>query len=545
MFRISARAQGRGLCLLLILWAGARLHAAGPAIFNVKDYGATGKKSDDTRAAIQKAIDAASGAGGGTVYFPPGEYTSGTLNLRSHVRIYLESGATLFGSTEEKDFDKKAPNHSGLFYGEDLVNISIEGRGTVNGQAEYEWREEERKGRYAHKEEMLKLDMPIRRTYPQGYPQRQLYPFLVFLVRCQDVRITGLTFLRSPSWTICMYATERVVIDGIYAYTSLEEAVWADGIDLDGCRDVLIANSVIETGDDCIIFISSNVWGPALPCENITVTNCRLSTASAAVKFSEGNWHMARRVTISNCVIVNANRAFVFSITQGGTISDVVIANITIDLNRFDWFWAGDGQPFNFRITRASEWNRQPRDPKEPPPGTIRNVKFSNIIARGKGSSAVYGHTENWLGDISFDNVKLILTTDPNMPYDLADHALKFRWAKNLRLTNVEVVWDKPALEKWQSALVFEDVSGLVLDGFTGRQAWPERDTPAVVFKNVTDAVVRNSRALEGTKTFLKVSGKGGREIILTGNDFRRAKSAYKTDEDVPSEAVKAVNNLP
>src|SRR5206468_185545 len=82
----------------------------------------------------------------------------------------------------------------------------------------------------------------------------------------------------------------------IYAYSSLKEAVWADGIDLDGCKDVHISNSTIETGDDCIIFISSNVWGPALPCENITITNCRLSSASAAIKFSEGNWLVIRNV---------------------------------------------------------------------------------------------------------------------------------------------------------------------------------------------------------------------------------------------------------
>src|SRR5580692_3735629 len=64
----------------------------GPPVFNVKTYGATGKKSDNARAAIQKAIDACAKAGGGTVYLPPGDYTSGTLHLRSHVRFYIASG---------------------------------------------------------------------------------------------------------------------------------------------------------------------------------------------------------------------------------------------------------------------------------------------------------------------------------------------------------------------------------------------------------------------------------------------------------------------
>src|SRR5947209_19071644 len=74
------------------------------SVFNVKDYGATGRKADNSQAAIQKALDACAHAGGGTVYLPPGEYTSGTLRLRSHVRLYLEAGATLFASQDAAAF---------------------------------------------------------------------------------------------------------------------------------------------------------------------------------------------------------------------------------------------------------------------------------------------------------------------------------------------------------------------------------------------------------------------------------------------------------
>ena len=537
--------RSTAVALFVFLATVSSLLASGTAVYNVRDYGATGRKSEDARAAIQKAIDACATAGGGMVYLTPGEYTSGTLNLRSHVRFHIEAGATLFASQNEKDFDKKPPNHSGLFYGEDLANVTIEGRGTVDGQAEYDWRLDDHEDVFTHKRKMIELGKPLLRTFPKGFPQRQLYPFLVFLLRSKDVRITGLKFLHSPSWTICMYATEHVVIDGIYAYTSLKEGVWADGIDLDGCRDVQISNCVIETGDDCIIFISSPVWGPALACENITITNCRLSSASAAVKFSEGNWNVARRVTISNCVIEKSNRGFVFSVTQGGEIRDVVISGIVMDLSRFDWFWAGDGEPFYFRITRASEWNEKPIDPKEPPPGKIHNVKISNIIARAKGSSPVYGHPESWLDGIGFENVKLFLATDSSAPYDTANDAMKFRWAKNLRIKDVEVVWEKPPLESWQSALVFEDVRGLTLDGFHGRGASPERGTPAVAFTNVSDAVLSNSRAQEGTHTFLKVSGMKSRGIVLSGNDLRVAKSVFKAESGVPQDGVKVLNGLP
>jgi len=91
--------------------------ASAPAqrVFNVRDYGATGRKSDDARRAIQKAIDACGKVGGGRVYLPPGEYTSGQLHLRSGVRLYVESGATLYASLDGHQYDdaKKAA----LLYG--------------------------------------------------------------------------------------------------------------------------------------------------------------------------------------------------------------------------------------------------------------------------------------------------------------------------------------------------------------------------------------------------------------------------------------------
>ncbi len=77
----------------------------------------------------------------------------------------------------------------------------------------------------------------------------------------------GLKFMRSRSWTINPYACKRLVIDGVYIYSSQKEGVWADGIDPDGCQDVRIANSTVETGDDAHRFYSANIWGPALPAE--------------------------------------------------------------------------------------------------------------------------------------------------------------------------------------------------------------------------------------------------------------------------------------
>jgi hypothetical protein len=531
--------------MLAMLLCASLMRGAGTAIFNVKDYGATGAKTDDAGRAIQKAIDACAAAGGGMVYIPPGQYTSGTLHLRSHVNLHLEAGATLLASEDPSAFaGQSVDSKAALLYGEDVEDVAIEGHGTVDGQAEYIWRPDDFERGYSHKIMMESMGKSLMRSFPKGFPKRTLYPHLVWLGRAKDVRITGLTFLRSPSWTMALYACQRMVIDGVYIYTSLKDAVWCDGIDIDGCRDIHIANSTIETGDDCIIFISAESWGPALPCENITVTNCKLSSASAAIKFSEGNKAGIHHIVVDNCVITDCNRGITFHTILGGGISDVILSNLTMSLHRFDWFWAGDGNPFSFGTGRVSEWNKEAPKPDEPKPGLIENVMIRNIIAHVQGSSIISGHPETWLENISFDNVKLFLSTDPAAPYDTAVHALEFHYARNLKVKGVEVTWEKPALDKWQSALYFEKVEGLEVDDFRGRQAWPGRGIPAVALDDVTDAVVRNSRAARDTDLFLKVTGSSSRSIGLLGNDFRQAKVPYELGSGVSPGEVKALNNL-
>ena len=524
---------------VVILATALPLVGATPAAtFNVRDYGATGKKADDARGAIQRAIDECARNGGGTVYLPPGEYTSGTIILRSHVRLYIDSGATLYASLDSRAFEKGA-----LLYAEDAKNITLEGRGTIDGQAQYEWRTDELDDAYIRDNSLLMkgLGLPQRRSFPKGFPT-EAHPKLVLLLRCQDVRIAGLSFVRSRSWTIHPYACERLVIDGVYIYSSLKEAVWADGIDPDGCKDVRIANSTIETGDDAIVFYSMNFYGPALPCENITVTNCRLSSASSALKFCDGNMNCIRRVTVNNTVITNSNRGLAFMVFDGGYVSDVVISNVTIDCTRHDWFWWGDGDPLHFNIRHRSEVHPQASKEKEPPAGSIRNIIIRDVIARGMGTSLINGHPDSWLDGITLQNIKLRLASDPQAHYQKGTQGLKIRWAQNLKLEGVEVVWDDAEPRKWDTALEAEDVWGLELDGFSGRPARDEAGQAAVVLRAAEDVTIRHSRAGQGTPVFLRV-GPGSRRIRLYGNDLERAREAYVLDSGVSPAEVSADNS--
>ncbi len=551
-FRFDPNKFLAGVTLLTLLFAGSpRLFASpeavshGLVVYNVKDFGATGNKADNALPAIQNAIDAAA-VKGGTVYFPPGDYTSGTIHLRSHVNLYLEAGATLYASENPNDFAvQKVKSKDALLFGEDLEDISIGGQGTIDGQQTYFWAPDTIERSFSHKVLVETLHKSQMRSYPSGFPNQQDYPHLLWLGRCNNVRITGLSWLHSPSWSFALFACSRVVIDGIYIYTSLKEAVWADGIDIVSSHDISISNCTIATGDDCIAIVCGiPEWGPDYPTENITITNCRFSSGSAAIKFTEGNSRLVQHVVVSNCAIFDCNRGITLQIATGGTVRDVVFSNITMDLHRFDWFWAGDGNAFNIEIHRPSEWNQEPPKPGEPGPGLIKDVIFHDIIVHCQGTSKIEGHPERPLEGITFSNIKFFISSDPKAPYDTATSAMIFRRAKNLRLRNIEVYWDEPTYDKWQSALLVEDVDGLQLSGFTGNAAWPEQNIPAVQFNRVKNANVDSSVAPEGTNIFLKIAGAESHEIHLFGNDFHQAKVPYVLDPDVKTDTVTALDNF-
>jgi len=493
-----------GMKLWLALSACAATLAAQPS-FNVKDYGATGRRQDNARHALQDAIDACGKAGGGTVYVPPGEYTSGQLRLRSGVRLYLEAGATIFASLDGGEFDSGMK--AALLYGEDLHDIAIEGRGTLDGQASYQRQLNNFTDYYIRPNQLLMeaAGKPLIRAFPTGFGAEKVYPRLVLLLRCQDVRIAGLKFIRSRSWTINPYACKRLTIDGVYISSSQKDGVWADGIDPDGCQDVHISNSTIETGDDALVFYSASIWGPALPVENVTVTNCRLSSSSSAIKFCDGNSNAVRRVAIDNIVITNSNRGLAFMVFDGGVVEDVTISNVTIETRRFEWFWWGDGDPIHFNIKRRSEVDGT-RRANEPPAGAIRNVSIRNVIAHGTGTSAINGHPDSWLDGIRLENVRLFVSHDPQAQYENTQAAMVLRHARNFSFKDVEIGWEKPESSTWKTGLAVDQVSGLLLDGVDV--------ATRLTLNDVEGATVRHARM-----PAIQVSGARSREIVLAASE--------------------------
>jgi polygalacturonase len=488
--------------------------ASAQRVFNVRDYGATGLKSDNARPALQKAIDGCGKAGGGEVYVPPGQYTSGQLHLRSGVRLYVEAGATIYATLDGSQYDD--PKRAALIYGEDLHDIALEGTGTLDGQAAYKFDLSNFTDYYIlpNQRQMEATGKPLLRSFPTGFGKESVYPRMVLLLRCVDVRITGLKFLRSRSWTINPYACKRLTIDGVYIYSNQKEAVWADGIDPDGCQDVHISNCTIETGDDAIVFYSTDLWGPVLPTENVTVTNSRLSSSSSAIKFCDGNMNAVRHVVISNVVITNSNRGLAFMVFDGGIVEDVVISDVTIDTRRFDWFWWGDGDPIHFNIKRRSEVDGVKRE-HEPAAGIIRNVTISNVIAHGQGTSAMHGHPDSWLQGIRLNHVRLFVSHGANAPFESTAAAMTLEYARDVQMNDVEIAWEEPHAATWQTGLAVDHVQDLLLDE-TRIDAAPGSGQPVLKLNDVDGVLVRQSRIAS-----VHVAGSESRDVRLVETDAK------------------------
>ena len=130
-------------------YTGAQSPAATSGIYNVKIFGAKGNGTDMDTKSINKAIEIAARAGGGTVYFPAGNYLSGSIRLKNNITLYLDAGATIIAAPGENADEYDAPEnkidnkyedfghrhwHNSLVWGENLHDVSIIGSGMIWGK---------------------------------------------------------------------------------------------------------------------------------------------------------------------------------------------------------------------------------------------------------------------------------------------------------------------------------------------------------------------------------------------------------------------------
>lgn len=510
------------------------LSASAQRLFDVRDYGAYGIKTQKATKMLQKAIDACAESGGGTVYLPPGEYLSGTIRLKDKVTLQLEKGATLFASRDTADYQVpyniykgNNPHQPVLIYAENVSNISIVGEGTIDGQARREYDELRGVDNFiAEETEAARLAGVEMKMYYKIPP----IVSLIYLVECRDVNIRDIHIKESSSWTLHVQWCERVKISGIFLESSLEAGVNADGIDVDGCRDVLISDCVIKTGDDAIVLKSTLTKGRYENCENVNVTNCVLASTSSALKIGTETFGDFQNIVFNNCTIENSNRGLGIIVRDGGTVRDVIFSNISMQLDRKHFNWWGNADPIWLVVRKRNQDSKV---------GSIENILFQNIIAHGQGTTKLQGYPGKPLRNIRLSGAQLFMYPE-DQPDKRATHALLAEDVQYLSLDRVEVDWDNEApQDEWQSALYLENVDGLSIDSFRGRPGLRRASDPVIQLVNVSNAVIRNSEASEPVPAMIRVSGSNTRSVAVNNLDLlNRARQKIAITPDVPLEEL-------
>lgn len=513
--------------LLFILFCTILFPLAAQNTINVKTLGATGQKDQLATAFIQKAINDCAASGGGVVYFPPGNYFSGAITLRSNVTIHLETGATIFASLDIKDYEipdkDNRYRHPVLFYADSADNIAFTGKGKIHGQAQREYLPIESVDGFIKEETEITRQTGIEM---KQYSKVEPYTFLVFLVNCTNVTISDITLYESCNWTLHLQWCQNVKIRGINIYSDLDKGVNADGIDIDGCKDVIVSDCRIETGDDAIVLKSTLSKGKSQPCENVVVTNCILTSTSTALKIGTETHSDFRHILFDNCVIRNSNRGLSIVVRDGAQVSDVKFSNISMELNRKHFNWWGNADGIWLVVLKRTETSRI---------GNISNVTFDNISGDIQGTSRLEGFAGKPLKNIRLNNVHFSMHAETK-PDKRATDGFRAHDVDGLFLTNCSVEWNEKVTEtKWAGAFAFENISNLHLRSLSGKQA-PASSQPAIKLTNVNHAIIESCYAPAGTGTFIKITGSGTKNIFLGKNYVHLASKPMEIDVQIKKE---------
>lgn len=513
---------------LLWLFAGTGTLAA-ERVVDVRDCGAVGDgKTLDTEA-IQKAIDQCAAQGGGTVRLSEGTWLSGTIYLASRVTLSLEAGATLLGSRNPDDYARprrppgapegKSHGIRALIAGQDLERVAIRGEGTIDGQGDaFRWRD---------------------RPRPKG----------IYLIGCRDVAVEGVRMRNAGCWMQHYRQCERLTIRGIDVFNHV--AFNNDGLNVDSCRDVTIADCRVDSDDDGIVLKSLSTR----PCQNVTVTGCTVSSHCNALKMGTESGGGFQNVSVTDCTVFSPKKSekiygrqrglagIALEIVDGGTLDNVKVSKIDVE---------GVSVPIFLRLgNRARQY--EPGQPK-PGVGTLRNVVISDVVARktseiGCSITGLPGHRiENVVLrnlKLGFDGGEKRETASRQVPErpesypestmfgTLPAWGFYVRHAKDLTFDNVELRVAQPDL---RHALVFDDAENVLIDGL---DAGFSPGAASMIRLTETSAVrIRRSGPKTATQTFLRLEGDRCEGIVLEETDLSRVEEVADVAPEVPKDAL-------
>lgn len=432
------------ICSLMLFSAACVLLPAqtAPKVFNVRDHGAKGDGLALDTAAIQAAIDAAAANGGGTVFFPAGHYASFSIHLKSHLTLYLDSGATIVAAEPPADlssgYDAPEPNpgtdqyedfghahwHNSLIWGEGLEDLTIAGPGKIYGKglsrgigrrdllpAERQLPEAERP-KFPLPESARAAIAAIKKG-PFDYPGRDTLPAgvgnkAIALKNCRNVIFRDFTVEHGGHFAILATGVDNWTLDNLKIDTN------RDGVDLDCCQNVRMSNCTVNSPyDDGICPKSSYALGYARPTENVTIVNCQVSgydegtlldgTRQRTVKYDGGPTGRIkcgtesnggfRNITIANCVFEYC-RGLALESVDGALMEDIAVSNLTMrDIVN---------PPIFIRL------GARLRGPEGTKIGTARRIKIENLVAHhvdAQGGALISGSSAAPIEDLSLSHI--------------------------------------------------------------------------------------------------------------------------------------------
>lgn len=482
-------------CLVLCL---ARVGAAAPApvFLDITKYGAIGDGNTLDSAAINKAIDTANSAGGGTVYFPAGTWLSGSIHLKSNVTLYLEQGATILATSDPEAYDAPEPNqwdkfqdfghshfHNSLIWGEQLENVAILGTGRIYGKG---LTRSDRQPRLGNKAISLKL--------------------------CRNVIIKDISILQGGWFGILATGVDNFTIDNVKIDTN------RDGMDIDSCRNVHISNcSVNSPFDDGICLKADYSLGYFRDVENVTITNCMVSGfdtgtfldgtyrrtlfnkpnsdgPTGRIKFGTESSGGFKNITISNSVF-DYCRGLALETVDGGHLENVTISNVTMrDISN---------SPIFLRL------GSRLRSPEGTPVGYLRRINITNFVvydADPRYGSIISGIPDHDIEDVKLSNIRIYYKgggtkedarlappedekayPEPRMFGEIPAYGFFIRHVKGLELNDVEVSYLK---EDFRPPFLLENVSQAEFDDVKGQHV---PGVPTVVLKDIDGFTVHDS----------------------------------------------------
>jgi polygalacturonase len=403
------------LCLGL---SGARGAETRP--YDVRAFGAKGDgKTLDTEA-VQKALTACAKAGGGTVRLPPGTYLCQPLTLGTRTTLVLEEGAVLLASPDPKHFMKEPGDwlqaKSGsdfipLLSGKDLTELTVTGKGTIDGNGGVWWEEAEKA-----------------RQKVSGYTLPR--PNLFTLQRCRNVKLSGITLRNSPKFHFVPTECEEVVVEGVTILAPPGSAN-TDGIDPSNCRNVTITRCLIDVGDDNIAIKSGKkVAGREFGCENIQVTDCTFKHGHGMSIGSETIGGV-RNVRVQNCSFEDTDNGLRIKSRRGrgGVVQDIAYSDCTLK----NCHPAISILCYYQDSTHGSFPKDDPAQPMTETTPVFRNITIRNVTASStREAGAIAGLPESPVENVLLENVTLAGT-----------EGLLIANARGVTLKNVKVTVQK------------------------------------------------------------------------------------------------------